>query len=86
MPADNKISGFRDPTANRVDWEIRPGIRFPNWSAIRAPKAEAALYARLRMHGFEKRWHGYGGKEHHLRTTILRYFAAHGRAPTVEML
>lgn len=38
------------------------------------------------MHGFEKRWRGYGEMEHHLRMTILRYFAAHGRAPTVEIL
>lgn len=63
-------------------WEIRPGVRFPDWAAIRSPNAELALKDIFALLNIERFWDNYGGTEDLLRRTILLEFAGNGRAPT----
>jgi len=53
---------------------------------VRSERAVAALIARLALHDFAERWWDYAAIEDVIRTTILRHFAKHGRAPTVDNL
>lgn len=71
---------------DRPSWEIRPGIRFPNWSAIRSPGTEVALRDILDLLQIERCWDGYGGAEDRLRRLMLDGYGSHGRAPTVAAL
>lgn len=82
----NRSSEFGLQAAGRASWEIRPGVWFPNWSAVCAPQAEAALKARLALRGLEARWRGYDETEDRVRVAILRHYAAHGRAPDSDAL
>lgn len=71
---------------HRPSWEIRPGVRFPNWSAIRSPGTEAVLRDILDLLQIERWWNGYGGAEDRLRRLMLDGYGSHGRAPTVAAL
>lgn len=86
MTISDRSHEFATPVTDRPSWEIRPGVDFPNWSAIRSPIAENALRARLALRDFNERWRNYDEGEDWARTAILRYYATHGRAPTIEEL
>ena len=79
-PIDNSNEKYR-PT-----FEIRPGVKFPDWSVISSEKAGNALNDINQAFGIEKGLGSYDPDEDRVRNTILRYMAAHGRAPTIEEL
>jgi hypothetical protein len=72
--------------ADRPTWEIRPGVRFPDWSAIRSPKAEATVQDIFAILGIDKWWENYSDTEDRLRCILLHDYAGHGRAPTLPAL
>ncbi len=66
----------------RTDITLRPGVAFPDWSAIVSPVAGEALTAMIDAFGVEKRWRGYGGEEDGVHVALLQRYAIQGRAPT----
>lgn len=65
---------------------LRPGVVFPDWSAIRSAAAGDVLRAITGAFGVETRWHGYGGDEGRVHVALLDLYARHGRAPTAAEL
>lgn len=70
----------------RVEFEIRPGVVFPDWQAIRSEAAETALLMIFRVMGIERRWNHYRPDLDRVRTAILQSFAETARAPTLPRL
>ena len=70
----------------RVEFEIRPGVVFPDWQAIRSDAAEAALLMIFRVMGIERRWNHYRPGLDRVRTAILQGFAETARAPSLSRL
>ncbi|MGH6943651.1 MAG: alkylmercury lyase family protein [Geminicoccaceae bacterium] len=66
--------------------ELRPGVVFPDWSAVRSPQAEEALGAHLAAIGFERRWSGYSAQEDRVRRAILEGYLQLGVAPALPWL
>lgn len=72
--------------APRLEIEVRPGVAFPDWSAIQSETVETALGAIFEAFGIEKCWTGYGGPEDGLRRAVLEHYRDAGSAPSVEWL
>ena len=70
----------------RAEFEIRPGVVFPDWQAIRSEAAEAALLLIFRAVGIERRWNHCRPDLDRVRTAILRGFAETARAPSLPEL
>lgn len=70
----------------RPTFEIRPGVTFPDWSVISSENAGNALNDINQAFGIEKSFTGYDPDEDRVRINILRFMAAHGRAPEIEEL
>lgn len=66
----------------KTDITLRPGVAFPDWSAIVSPVAGEALTAMIDAFGVEQRWRGYGGEEDGVHVALLQRYARQGRAPT----
>ncbi len=65
---------------------IRPGVTFPDWSAISSANARAALSAIIEAFGAARYWDGYGAEEDRVRRAVLEGYASDGRAPTAGAL
>ncbi len=61
---------------------LRPGVAFPDWSAIGSPVAGDALSGIIDAFGVESRWRGYGSDEDSVHVALLQRYARQGRAPT----
>ncbi len=70
----------------RAEFEIRPGVIFPDWQAIRSEAAEAALLTIFRAMEIERRWNHYRPDLDRVRTNILRGFAEAAHAPSLPEL
>lgn len=65
---------------------MRPGVYCPDWSVVQSPVVKDALLAMFEPEHILSRWSGYAPTEDRVRTTVLRLYAEHGRAPTVAAL
>ncbi len=70
----------------RLEVTIRPGVTFPNWSAIHSERAEAAASAIFQAFGIEKCWIDYREREDRVRRAVLDHYAGDGRAPSISQL
>lgn len=62
---------------------LRPGVAFPDWSAIRSTAAGDVLRAMTEAFRVETRWCGYGEDESRVHIMLLTLYARYGRAPTI---
>jgi mercuric reductase len=67
-------------------FSLRPGVSFPDWSAVTSDKALAATLAMLDATGTQRRWHLHSEAEDRVRSTILRHYARTGHAPDLPAL
>ncbi|MGH8030935.1 MAG: bifunctional organomercurial lyase/mercury(II) reductase MerBA [Luteimonas sp.] len=65
---------------------VRPGVMFPDWSAVTSPVVKDALLAMLESDHVLHRWSGYSSAVDHLRAALLELYAEDGRAPTFAAL
>ncbi len=70
----------------RLEVTIRPGVTFPNWSAVRSERAEAAASAIFEVFGIEKCWIDYREREDRVRRAVLDHYGSDGRAPSISQL
>ena len=73
-------------SADRLEFEIAPGVLFPNWSVVTSAKTAAALDAFFEAFGAEMRWSGMTPQEDRVRRAILADYVAKGHAPTPARL
>lgn len=65
--------------------ELRAGVHRPDWSKITLLKAREVLRRRLAAHpSGVNGWAGLDKAEDKALTAVLRYFAGHGRGPSIE--
>jgi DNA-binding transcriptional ArsR family regulator len=67
-------------------YAIRPSVTFPDWAAATSPQVREALLAIFGAIGAERMWRSYKSAEDEVRTTLLRLYAAQGRAPAIGEL
>lgn len=79
-------AGGADIESDRPTFDIRPGVRFPDWHCIQSSNAEAALLAMFRAVRVERRWTDYSPTLDQVRAAILRGFAASGHGPSLVEL
>ncbi len=72
--------------APRLEMRIRPGVTFPDWSAVSSPRVEQALTAIFEAFGIERCWTDYGEAEDRVRRAILEHYASDGGAPGIAGL
>ena len=65
----------------RPHYTVRPGVTFPDWSAITTPVVNEALLAMVGSDHVLKRWSGYDPATDRLRVALLQHYIEHGRAP-----
>ena len=65
---------------------IRPGVTFPDWSAVSSPRARDTLNAIFEAFGIAQCWDSYGGDEDRVRRAILEAYGRDGRAPALKTL
>jgi len=73
-------------TSSHWTIEIRPGVVFPDWYAMRSPHAKDALAAILVAFGADTCWRDYSADEDTVRSSIIRHYATAGRSPTLSEL
>lgn len=86
MTGVDRSNEIETQAADRPTWEIRPGVRFPDWAVIRSPKAKATLRDIFAILKIERWWENYGDTEDRLRRLLLQDYVRHGRAPTLPAL
>ena len=65
--------------------ELRAGVHRPDWSKVTLPKARDVLQRRLAAHtAGVSAWAGLDEAEDKALMAILRYFADHGRSPSID--
>ena len=70
----------------RLKITIRPGVTFPDWSAVRSDHVRETLDDIFAVFGIAKCWDGYGEREDRVRRAILDLFARLGRPPVLAEL
>lgn len=70
----------------RFTVELQPGVVFPDWSAVRSPRAMEAIAAHLTASNLEQRWSGYTAREDPVRRAVLEGYLQLGRAPGLPWL
>ncbi|MBY0320292.1 MAG: hypothetical protein K2X72_16325 [Reyranella sp.] len=64
--------------------KLRAGVHRPDWSKVTLPKAREVLQRRLAAHSSGvSGWAGLDEAEDKALTAVLRYFANHGRGPSI---
>lgn len=66
-------------------YTVRPGVTFPDWSAVTSPAVRDALLAMASNHVFDL-WSGYDSATDITRVALLQLYFEHGRAPTIGAL
>lgn len=72
--------------SGRPHYTLRPGVTFPDWSAIATPVVNEALLAMVGSEHVLTRWSGYEPATDRLRVALLRHYIEHGRAPDKRTL
>ena len=85
MPA-LKAHAPNGATEHRFTTAIRPGVTFPDWSAVESPHAERALADILEAFGAEACWDGFSAEEDFVRRAIFDEYLEEGRAPPLDVL
>jgi mercuric reductase len=83
-PAYRSVS--RHDTGSRIGFQIRPGVFFPDWQAIRSDAVEAALLTVFEAVGIERRWNHYRPDLDRVRAAILQGFVETAHAPSLSEL
>ena len=65
---------------------LRPGVGYPDWSAVDSNAVRGALGAMLGAAGVTRRWSGIAEPEDRLRRAILDHYAETGYPPSVARL
>lgn len=77
----------RTPDGNRrPQFEIRPGVMFPDWQRVRSETVAEAISHILKIFDIERQWRGYTDRHDQVRTAILAGFATMGRTPSLTQL
>jgi mercuric reductase len=72
--------------ATLASFAVRPGVTFPDWSAVTSPVVKNALQAMVGSDHVLNRWSGYDPATDRVRVALLRLYADHGGAPTISAL
>ncbi|MAF50008.1 MAG: hypothetical protein CMM10_17265 [Rhodospirillaceae bacterium] len=67
-------------------FEVRPGVKFPDWRVVTSQPAKQALTDIVEAFGIEKSFAEYDAGQDRVRVLVLRFMAAEGRAPAVDEL
>lgn len=70
----------------RLHFEIRPGVLFPDWRKVRSQAAAWTISHLFKTIGIERRWRDYNERHDQVRTAILAGFAKTGHAPSLTQL
>jgi mercury(II) reductase len=73
-------------SATLASFAVRPGVTFPDWSAVTSPVVKDALLAMVGSDHVFNRWSGYDPAADRVRIALLQFYAEHGRAPTISAL
>lgn len=65
-----------------LNFTVRPGVTFPDWSAITSSVVRDALQAMVGSDHVFDRWSGYDAATDRIRVGLLQLYAENGRAPT----
>jgi hypothetical protein len=60
---------------------IRPGVTFPDWSAVSSANTKAALNAIFEAFGAARCWDSYSAEDDRVRRAVFEGYASDGRAP-----
>lgn len=66
--------------------EIRPGVAFPDWTAVTSDRARSALKDILDAFGIERCWRDFTPGEDRCRQAIMEHYLEQGRPPTLSRL
>ena len=66
--------------------EIRPGVVFPDWTAVTSDRARSALNDILQAFGVEGCWRDFTPLEDRCRQAIMEDYLHRGRPPTLSRL
>jgi hypothetical protein len=66
--------------------EIRPGVVFPDWSAVSSELVRTALSDIFEAFGMERCWDGLSAEEDRVRRAVLEGYLGEGRPPTAAAL
>ena len=72
--------------AGRFTVALRPGVSFPDWTAVASPSAEDALTAILSAFDLARRWGGYDEEEDRVRRMVIEGLAALDHGPDTGWL
>jgi mercury(II) reductase len=67
-------------------YTVRPGVTFPDWSAVTSSVVEGALLAMAGSDHVLNRWNGYDPTADRVRVALLQLYVEQRRAPSVGML
>jgi mercuric reductase len=67
-------------------YAVRPGVTFPDWSAVTSPVVKDALLAMVGSGHVLNRWSGYDPAADRVRVALLQRYAKDGRAPAAGAL
>ena len=80
----NKAATSTSATLPR--YTVRPGMTFPDWSAVTSPVVKDALLAMDGSDHVLNRWSGYDPAADRVRVALLQFYVEKGRAPHAGML
>ncbi|MGR4844654.1 bifunctional organomercurial lyase/mercury(II) reductase MerBA [Rhizobium sp. LARHSG275] len=69
-----------------ASFAVRPGVTFPDWSAVTSPVVKNALQAMVGSDHVLNRWSGYDPATDKVRVALLQLYADYGRAPAIGAL
>lgn len=67
-------------------YHVRPGVTFPDWSAVTSRAVRDALLAMVGSGHVLNRWSGYDPATDLARVALLQFYVEHGRAPAIAAL
>jgi len=67
-------------------YAVRPGVTFPDWSAVTSPMVKNALQAMVGSDHVLDRWSGYHPATDQVRVALLELYAEGGRVPATDAL
>lgn len=73
-------------SATLPSYVVRPGVTFPDWSAVTSSAVKDALLAMVGSDHVLNRWSGYDPAADHVRASLLQHYAEHGLAPAPKTL
>ncbi|WP_230646739.1 bifunctional organomercurial lyase/mercury(II) reductase MerBA [Bradyrhizobium sp. Leaf401] len=80
----NKTATSTSATLPR--YTVRPGVTFPDWSAVTSPVVEGALLAMVGSDHVLNRWNGYDPTADRVRVALLHLYMEQGHAPSAGVL